>query len=214
GDFLNNFSYFIKSMFSLVNITFENNVNFVNRYSIRLWNTTYNNAYLLVNFTENGILTKLEGYLVSNMFNMTLYSKPAQLPPDFSFTTESGTLTVSSTDFKLNITITDADNNNDGVTDADYLFRILNGSTWTDWTLPTDQLDWDLGPVASGIYPITMEVKNMYGVTQKQISIEYLYSEGPSDGEIISGYPLLIASIIAFLGVLVIIYKYRKQLRF
>jgi len=77
-DILSDFSYFFSLMLSQVNVTFENNAVYSNSFSVQLWNVTYNNAYFKVNFTESGILTKMEGYLISNMFNMTLYSKPAQ----------------------------------------------------------------------------------------------------------------------------------------
>jgi len=149
--------------------------------------------------------------------NITLYSQPAQLPPAFSFTTESGSLSVNTTDFKLNITITDADNNNDGIVDTDYQYRIQNGSTWSAWASPPSQLDWDLGAVADGSYPITMEVKNMYGVTQQQITIQYTAPGGDDDGdgeEAIPSYPIAIISLVAIFSVSLIILKHRKKLRF
>lgn len=213
GDILNNFSYFMESMFSRVNVTFENKATYPNSFSIHLWNTTDNNAYLLANFTENGILTKMEGYLVSNMFNMTLYSKPAQLPPDFSFTTETGILTVDTTEFKLNLTINDADNNNDGIIDTEYLYRIFTGTGWTGWASIPNQIAFDLGPDAvEADYGITIEVKNMYGVTQEQILVNYNLPGETS--ETISGYSIILVSIFAMLGISVIIYKYPNKLKY
>jgi len=212
GDILGNYSYFIRSMFSRVNVTFENNATYPNRFSVQLWNTTYNNAYFRVNFTESGILTKMEGYLVSNMFNMTLYLKPPQLPPNFSFTTETGILTVDTTEFKLNLTINDADNNNDGIIDTDYLYRIFIGSGWTAWAPIPSQIDFDLGSdaVEAG-YGITIEVKSMYGVMQEQNLVYYNLPDGTSEN--ISGYPIFLVSLLAMLGVLGIIYKHHKKLK-
>ena len=211
---LNNVSGFLETMLDLMgNLTFENKQAYPNIYSIAFWNETDNNAYSHFNYTDDGILTQWESYLIPGFGNATLYSQPAQLPPAFSFTTESGSLSVNTTDFKLNITITDADNNNDGIVDTDYQYRIQNGSTWSAWASPPSQLDWDLGAVADGSYPITMEVKNMYGVTQQQITIQYTGPEGDGDGAIPS-YPIVIISLMAILSVALIILKQRKKLRF
>jgi len=186
-------------------------------YSIAFWNTT-NDEYFHLNYTDDGILSQWESDIPSGPGNLTLYSQPAQLTPVFSFTGEGDTLIVNSTDFKIETTITDADNNNDGVTDTDYLFRILNGSTWTSWAAPVSLLDWDLGSVAAGNYTITMEVKNMYGVTQEQVTFEYKPPEVDGDGDgdgdgIISGYPIFLISMVAILGISIVIYRYRKKLR-
>ena len=211
---LNNISYFLEP--GLAYFNFEHQQVYPNIYSIAYWNTTINNAYFTLNYTDDGILTLWESYLSLGM-NFTLISQPAQLPPVFSFTTENDTLIVNSTDFKIKTTITGADNNNDGVTDpnTDYLFRILNGSTWTSWAAPTSLLDWDLGSVAAGNYTITMEVKNMYGVTEEQVTFEYLPPEDTTDGDgIISSYPIFLVSIVAILGISIIIYRNRKKLRF
>jgi len=212
GDILSNYSYFIGLTFSQVNVTFENSAIYPNSFSVQLWNTTYNNAYIRVNFTERGILNKMEGNLIFNMFNMTLYSKPAQLPPDFSFTTETGILTIDTKDFKLNITINNADNNNNGIIDTDYLYRVFNGTGWTTWAPIPNLIDFDLGSDAiEAGYGITIEVKNMYGVTQEQILVYYNLPDETS--ETISGYLIFLVSIIAMLGVSVIIYKYHKKLK-
>ncbi len=191
---------------------FQNNATYPNIYSIRYWNST---DYFMVNFTDDGIFKKLEHTLLTlQMPNVTLMSQPAQLPPDFSFTTETESLTVNSTDFKLNITITDADNNNDGEIDTDYLYRIQNGTEWSDWATIPDLLDWDLGDVEEGSYDITVEVKNMYGVAQEEITIEFTLPEEPGDGDgIIPSYPIALISIIVLFSISIIIHKYRKKLR-
>ena len=202
---LNNISAFIESVFPPN--YFDHSQVYPNINSFAYWNTS-NNAYCKLNFTDRGILYQLETYK-AHMWNVTLYSQPAQFPPDFSFTTESGILDVNSTSFKLNITITDADNNNDGSIDTNYLFRILNGSAWSTWASPPNILDWDLGLVPAGNYSITIEVKNMYGVTQEQLTIQYTPSETTS----INGFPIYLVVIVAMLGVLVIITIYPKKLR-
>lgn len=211
---LNNVSVFMGMIVASYNL--EHQQVYPNINSIAFWNTS-NNAYLKMNYTDDGILTNWEAYLLLDppMGNITLYSKPAQLPPDFSFTTEDGNLTVTSTDFKLDITVNAADNNNDDVVDTAYQYRILNGSVWSGWTAPTSQLDWDLASVASGNYVITMEVKNMYGVTQKQITIQYTAPGGDGDGAGgIPSYPIAIISLVAILGISLIILRQRKKLRF
>lgn len=209
---LNNVSDFIELLISSWN--FEHRQVFPNIYSIAFWNTSYNTAYYKTNYTDDGIIIHWETYLVPFLLNLTLYSQLAQLFPDFSFTAEDDTLIVNSTDFKIKTTINDADNNNDGVTDTDYSFRILNGSSWTNWAAPTSLLDWDLGSVAAGNYSITMEVKNMYGVTQEQVTFEYIPPEVIPDGDgFISSYPIALVSIVAILGITIIIYRHRKKLR-
>jgi len=206
---LNNFSEF--SFFTSLN--FEHKQAYPNIYSIGFWNTS-NNAILTTNYTDDGILSQWESYLIPLLPNMTLDSQPAQLSPVFSFSTDDDILTINSTDFKIATTITDADNNNDGVTDTDYLYRILNGSTWTSWAAPTSLLDWDLGSVAAGNYTITMEVKNMYGVTQEEITIEYIPPAVSTDGDgFVSGYPIFLVSMVAILGIIIITYRYRKKLK-
>jgi len=184
-----------------------------NIYSIAFWNTT-NNAYYNLNYTDDGILTQQVfdtlGAPIS-MGNVTLYSQPAQIPPSFSFTTESGELTTNTTEIKLIANITDADNNNDGVTDIDYSYRVFNGTGWTTWTPVTSLIDFDLGSVAGGNHNITMEVKNMYGVTSETLTIQYIAPGG--DGGIPS-YPIAIISLVAIISVSLIIRKQRKKLRF
>jgi len=208
---MNNVSVFLDMVVSPMN--FEQQEVYPSIYSYAYWNTS-NNAYFHLNYTEDGILTHWTSYLNPFVGNFTLYSQPAQLPPVFSFSTDDDILTINSTDFKIATTITDADNNNDGVTDTDYLFRILNGSTWTSWAAPVSLLDWDLGSVAAGNYTITMEVKNMYGVTQEQVTFEYIPPAVSTDGDgIISGYPIFLVSMVAILGVSIITYRYRKKLR-
>ena len=207
---LNNVSAFLAPMFA--GLFLDSHQVYPSLYSLAFWNTT-TNEYFHLNYTDDGVMTQWESNMII-VGNLTLISQPAQLPPVFSFTTEDDTLIVNSTDFKIKTTITDADNNNDGVTDTEYLFRILNGSTWTNWAAPISILDWDLGSVAAGNYTITMEVKNMYGVTQEQVTFEYIPPEEITDGdEIISSYPIFLVSIVAILGISIIIYRYRKKLR-
>jgi len=178
-------------------------------YSIAFWNESYNNAYIYFNWTDDGIFTGLESNF-PEMTNISLYSQPAQLPPVFSFTTENDTLIVDSTDTDLKVAITDADNNNDGVIDTDYLYRLFYGSTWTTWAAIPTLIDFDLGSVPAGNYTVTLEVKNMYGVTQEQIEIQY---EPPEDGETpkIPGYSIILISIALLIGLSFMIHKNRKK---
>ena len=187
-------------------------------HSIGFWNSS-NNAFYHLNYTDDGILNRREVYTPSTVpmagGNWSLYSQPAQLPPSFSFTTESGSLNFNTTDFKLNITIIDADNNNDQEIDTDYLYRIRNGTTWTDWTVPLSQLDWHLGSVPTGNYDIAIEVKNMYGVTQKEITIQYTApSSNGGNGRApkIPGYSMVLLSIALMIGISFLVQKNRKKL--
>lgn len=190
-------------------INFEKSQIYPNIYSLKLWNESYNEAYFCSNYTEDGILTKMDWYLLPIMPNMTLYSQPAQQPPDIDLATKDGILTVNITDITLNISITDVDNNNDGDTDVDYLFRILNGSEWTDWTTPPGLLNWTLNATEAANCTVTIEVQNMYGVTQKQITIEYV---PPPEG-IIPGYPIIPLSIAFTFGISIVVYFSRKKLK-
>jgi len=181
-------------------------------YSIAFWNETYNNVYLHFNWTDDGILTGFKSNSPS-MGNLSLYSQPAQLPPVFSFSTEHDTLIVNSTDTDLKVAITDADNDNDGVTDTDSLYRMFYGSYWTSWGAIPTLIDFDLGSVPAGNYTVIIEVKNMYGVTQEQIEIQYVPPEegngGPPE---IPGYSIILISIALFIGVSFLIYKNRKKI--
>jgi len=211
---LNNVSVYLAPL--LAPYEFEHQQVYPSINSFAFWNTSTSNAFTKLNYTDDGILTHWDSYGFA-FGNYTLVSQPAQLPPDFSFTTESGNLSVNSTDFKLNITISDADNNNDGLDDTNYEYRIQNGSTWSVWTAPTNQLDWDLGSVASGNYDITMEVKNMYGVASDYITIEYTAPGGDGDGDGAGGipsYPIAIFSLVAILGISLLILRQKKKLRF
>ncbi len=211
-DMLNNVTSLIDLWCSWAGITFENSATYYKEYFFHYWNSSYNNAYLRANFTDDGILTKFEHYKTGFDYqNYTLMSQPAQKAPAFDFTTEHDTLTVNSTEFKLKINITDADNNNDGEIDTDYLYRIQNGTEWSDWADVPNLADWDLGDVEAGSYVLTIEVKNMYGVTQKEITIEY---EPPKKKrEIIPSYPFALISIIVIFSISIIIHRYRKKLR-
>jgi hypothetical protein len=207
-NILGNASIFWESSI-LSTVTFENNQIYPNLYSIAFWNETYNNVYFLINYTDNGILNAYSCYNLP-YGNLTLYSRPAQLPPAFSFAPELGSLVVNSTNFVLDIDIAPADNNNDGVTDTDYLMRHLQGSTWTSWGTPPSQLLWGLGLSApAGNYTITIEIKNMYGVTQEQIEVQY---EPSSEAEPpIPGYPTLFIAFAIFIGISFLIFKNRMK---
>ncbi len=209
-DILINITSLYEMWFGSFGITYTDKAIYPNRYSFHYWNST---DYLIANYTSYGILKKLDHtYMSFRMPNVTLISEPAQKAPDFDITTEHDTLTVNSTEFKLNITIADADNNNDGEVDTDYLYRIQNGTEWSEWADPPNLLDWDLGDVEEGSYDITVEVKNMYGVSQEEITIEY---ELPpkKKREIIPSYPIAMISIIVIFSISIIIHKYRKKLR-
>lgn len=180
-------------------------------YSIAFWNES-NNAYIHFNWTDVGILTGIESN-IPDLVNASLYSQPAQLPPVFSFTTEHDTLVVNSTDTDLKVAITDADNDNDGVTDTDYLYRMFYGSTWTSWAENTTLIDFNLGSVPAGNYTVILEVKNMYGITQEQIEIQYAPPQEGDDGSPeIPGYSIILISIALFLGVSFLIHKNRKKM--
>ncbi|MFX1329311.1 MAG: hypothetical protein ACFE91_14375 [Promethearchaeota archaeon] len=194
---------------------FEHNASYSSIYSVELWNSTYNNAYYKMNFTENGHQIITEIYNVLDAANITLISRPAQKSPDFvSLTTESGELTADTTEIRLIANITDVDNNNDGIIDTDYLYRIYNGTDWTTWAPVTNVIDYDLGSVANGNYELTMEVKNMYGIVDESITIQYTNEEEEGDGEgIIPSYPLAIISLVAIVSVSIIILRKRKILK-
>ncbi|MFX1411178.1 MAG: hypothetical protein ACFFA6_12565, partial [Promethearchaeota archaeon] len=186
--------------------------------SIFFWNDSFSNAYLKLNYTNDGILTNLEVYGVNFTYqdydylvNTTLYSKPARLPPVFNFTTEDGILTINSTDIKLKIIISDADNNNDGTIDTDYKYRIFNGKSWTLWKKVTPLINLNLVATKAGNYTIKLEVKNMYGNTQEQITIEYIPPE--STDEVIFPYLIIIISIVLLLGLSILIYSFYRKLR-
>jgi len=185
---------------------FEHKQRYLNTYSLAFWNETYNSAYIHFNYTNDGILAASNCYLLP-FGNLSLYSQPAQLPPVFSFAPEQG-LIVNSTTFILDIDIAAADNNNDGVTDTDYLMRHFQGSSWTSWGTPPNQLLWSIGSSApSGNYTITIEVRNMYGVTQEQIEVQYV---PPSDDETpIPGYPTLFIAIAISIAISYLILKNR-----
>jgi len=206
-DILNNVTW----MYEMYFYSYDYKVIYPNIYSFHYWNST---DYLIANYTSDGILKNLEHtYMYFPMPNMTLISEPAQHSPEFSFTTETGSLIVNSTEFKLNISITDVDNNNDGEIDTDYLFRIQNGTEWSDWTTVPNLLDWDLGSVEEGSYEITVEIKNMYGISQEEITINYVPPEEPGDrDEIIPGYPLfLVLTIITLISSILIRKKYKNR---
>jgi len=204
-------SVFLEGMF-LAEDNLEHLYIYNSIYSIAFWNESYNNAYIYFNWTDDGILMKYESNILTKG-NFTLYSQPAQLPPIFSFTTEHDTLNVNSTDTDLKVAITDADNNNDEVTDTDYLYRIFYNSTWTSWAAIPTLIDFNLGSVPAGNYTVTMEIKNMYGVTQEQIEIQYIpLDEGDDGSPKIPGYSIILISIAFFTGASFLIHKNRKKI--
>ncbi|MFX1574851.1 MAG: hypothetical protein ACFFB0_19105 [Promethearchaeota archaeon] len=201
-----------KPVWSYYGISFEHNATYPNEYSIAYWNETYNKAYFLENYTSDGILKNLEVHLVTYPpANMSLISEPSQLPPDFEIYVDQGTLVVNSTNIKLNISILDADNNNDGEIDDDYLFRILNGTDWTEWIEPLELINWNLSDNKAGNYTINVEVKNMYGITQKQIEIEY--KPAKLKNGVIPGYSIMLISLFIPLGGLITVCKLKKKLK-
>jgi hypothetical protein len=118
-------------------------------------------------------------------------------------------LIVNSTDINLKVAITDADNNNDEIIDTDYQYRVLNGSTWTSWASVPPLIDINLGSVPAGNYTVSMEVKNMYGITQEQIEIQY---DPPGDGKpFVSGYSTIFIAIAIFMGISFLIFKNRMK---
>ncbi len=193
---------------------FEHNASYPTIYSCELWNSTHNNAYYKLNYTENGHLIFAETSGIPNMGNITLMTRPAQMSPVFTFSTDDDVLAVNSTDLTFVVDITDADNNNDGTIDTDYQYRIYNGTSWTAWAVIPATIDYSLGTVPTGNYDITMEVKNMYGVASDQIQIQYTAPSGDGDGETppIPGYSVVITSIALLLGITFIIQKNRKKL--
>ena len=189
----------------------ENSSIYESIYSIAFWNESFNDAYVYFNWTDDGVLAKWESNIMA-MGNLTLYSQPAQLPPVFSFSTEDDILIVNSTDIDLKVAITAADNNNDEIIDTDYQYRVLNGSTWTSWASVPPLIDIDLGSVPAGNYMISMEVKNMYGITQEQIELQYDPSgNGGEDSPEIPGYSTLLISIAFLIGISFLIFKNRKR---
>ncbi len=198
-----NVSLFYQDAFSYSN--FEQNYTDFNLLSITYWNETYNDYYARVNFSDNGILLSFEAFPVGNF---ALISQPSRLPPMFSFTTNDGFLDINSTNIKLKINTTDADNNNDEITDTDYLYRTFINSEWTDWLTIPPLIDYDLGSVSSGEYNITLEVKNMYGTTQEQITVHYTENIPPIEtkdtiipSESIFGYSAIIIIVVLFFSI-------------
>ena len=178
---------------------------YFNNYSFHYWNSSteyrkgvYSPTGVMIYYEERSDLHEIWG-------EQTLMSQPAQLPPEFNFTTESGVLNVSSISIKLDVNITDADNNNDGVTDTDYQYRVKIVSIWSNWTVLSGLIDYDISGVPGGSHQITLEVKNMYGITQEQITIHYT---APPQ---IPGFSVLLTAIVLFIGVSFSLLKHRKR---
>ena len=178
--------------FNYSQIKFENMNIFPNIYSIHMWNNSITH-YLKANYTEDGILLNMECEIDDlTGLNYTLMSQPAQLPPIFSFDTASGLPTETRRTISLDLTIPAADNNNDGLPDTDYQYRVFEGGIWSDWDVVTPFINYDLGSVPAGNYTLTVEVKNMYGSTQEQIEVEYI----PSSSDAIPGFPAVLILVI------------------
>ncbi|MBY8989410.1 MAG: hypothetical protein KGD58_01540 [Candidatus Lokiarchaeota archaeon] len=177
-------------------------------HSFHIWNESVTH-FIKANYTEDGILLKSENNFEFDWaFNYSLMSQPAQLPPVFSFATTSGLSTVPSRHISLDLTIPAADNNNDGLPDTDYQYSVFESGVWSDWGIVTPFIDYDLGSVPAGNYTLTVEVKNMYGITQEQIEVEYI----PSSSDAIPGYSALIILVILGFSVSILLGKYRKKL--
>ena len=200
-----------RSMEFLIGGRFEHNAIYPDIYSMEVWNSSYNNAYQKINFTENGHLIKSEVHKVLNSANVTLISRPAQMSPVFTFSTDDDILAVNSTNLTLVVNITDADNNNDKVIDTDYQYRIYNGTSWTAWTAIPATINYNFGNVATGNYDITMEVKNMYGISSHQIQIQYTAPNGNGGALEIAGFSIILTSIALLLGISFLIQKNRKN---
>ena len=180
-----------------------------NIYSLRFWNGTGTDIYATANYTDDGILINCEIHETGFAhLESALMSQPAQLPPVFSFTTASGILTVSSSRITLDLTVPFADNNNDGAIDTAYEYRVLESGIWSDWAGWAPSIEYNIGSVPAGNYTLTVEVKNMYGITQEQIEVEYIPS---SEEDAIPGYStVLIMAMLAF-SVSILLIKYRKK---
>ncbi|KKL78098.1 hypothetical protein LCGC14_2028250 [marine sediment metagenome] len=185
-------------------------IRYPNINSFHFWNTT--NNYLTVNYTDDGILKEYQQRRDSDLlfFSISLMSQPARLPPEFSFTAEDDIANITSPNIKIDVDITDADNNNDGDTDTDYLYRIFDGSAWSNWTTIPALIDYDLGSVPSGNYDIIIEVKNMYGITQEQISIQY--TKPTTEG--IPGYSTILIAILLFFSASIILFRHQKKSKY
>lgn len=176
-------------------------------YSMHFWSAA--DEYRMLNYTEDGILkdsrSVSSGGRIS--FNQTLMSMPARLPPVFSFDTVSGLSTITSRQISLDLTIPAADNNNDGLPDTDYQYRVFESGVWSDWAVVTPFIDYDLGSVSAGNYTLTVEVKSMYGVTQEQIEVEYIPSS-----DAIPGYSAVLILVVLGFSISILLSKYRKKL--
>jgi hypothetical protein len=184
---------------------FEHNHSDFAQLSFSFWNESYNNNYFRVSYSNNGIPISRETWLDNNI----LISSPAQKPPQFNITTKDGKLDVNSTALKLKVDIFDVDNNNDGIIDNEYEYRISTSSGWTEWMSISSTINYDLGAVSSGFYNITVEVKNMYGVTQGQITIHYIAPITPDVDNSIPSYSPLFLLAILFISIMVLSLKNR-----
>lgn len=199
-------SYYENNVFANPN-WFDYNESNYDDLTIRYWNEIANDYSYNTTWGSDGVLLSVNETHPS-MPNMTLYSRPAQLPPTFFFTTTSGLSTVSSSQISLGLTIPDADNNNDGLADIDYQYRVFESGVWSDWAVVTPFIDYDLGSVSAGNYTLTVEAKNMYGTTQEQIEVEY----APTSSDAIPGYSAVLILVVLGFSISILLSKYRKKL--
>jgi len=171
---------------------FEHKAVYPNYNSLAFWNSS-NGDYYRVNWTSDGILNKKTANW-GTQANTSIYSRPAQLPPQFTFTTETGSVNISSKHVSFDMSIVDADNNNDNATDTEYMYRIGNGVDWTDWADLLPIVDYSLSGSPTGALTITIEVKSMYGVAQQSLGINYT----PSDDAILSYSGVLVFLVLIF----------------
>ncbi|MFW9895910.1 MAG: hypothetical protein ACFFD7_08920 [Candidatus Thorarchaeota archaeon] len=82
------------------------------------------------------------------------------------------------------------------------------GSNWTSWSAVPPQIDYGLSGVPSGAHQITLEVKNKYGTTQQQITIQFTHLAPPGA---IPGYSTLIIAIIMLVGISFRIRRFKRR---
>ena len=203
------------TLFSIGNINFEHFTTSFNSLSCIYWNDTYNEAHFAANYTEDGVLRDFESYsMLSIPTNITLSSVPSQLPPDFDIITETGESLFENKSIMINVTINDIDSNNDEVIDDDYLYRMYLDDQWTEWATPEEKINWTLSEDLAGNYTLIIEIRNMYGITQKEITIEYDPDEpdGEPDGSpLIPGYSLITIIFSISTGLLILLLRNSKR---
>ena len=200
------------SFFPIMGANFEHFTTYSNSLSCKYWNDTYNEAYFAANYTNDGVLRDLETYSVPTIpINITLSSKPSQLPPDFDIITETGEFLFENKSIMINVTINDIDSNNDQITDDDYLYRMYLDDQWTDWTTPVEKINWTLSEDLAGNCTLIIEIRNMYGTTQKEITIEYDPHEPNGGSPLIPGYSLIAIIFSISTGLITLLLRNKKK---